>query len=120
MSSSANYSTPDSNSSDSSNYNSSQSKVPLIKGCIRRNRLSKAQVLHLVFRRYGSLDDFSKPIKRWCDIARATGVNDDTVRTAVLLYHRKGNRYIRFSAKGRGGGRRRTITPDIEAQLIRW
>ena len=55
---------------------------------------------------------------RYAAISRITGIHQDTVRKAVQLYHKKGDRYVRYSAKGRGGGRPRKIPAHIEAELI--
>ena len=41
----------------------------------RRPNLSKKMMHTLLARRYGSLTDFSRVVARWCDIARATGID---------------------------------------------
>ena len=120
MSSSSNYFTPVNQSSVTSNDESTESRPTKLTKYIRRPRLSKAQVQHLIARRYGSLHDFSQVVATYATISRATGIHQDTVRTAILLYHQKGNRYVKFKRKGLGGGRRRIVPPDLEAELVKW
>ena len=72
----------------------------------------------LLARRYGSLHDFSKVVARWCDIERATGVHADTIRKAVLLYHKRGNRYLERCGANFALGRPKVIPPELEAHLV--
>ena len=69
-------------------------------------------------RRYGSLDDFSQVVARWCDISRATGVHKETCRRAILRFHRRGNRFTRDSANSCPLGPPRRIPPELEARLV--
>ena len=85
---------------------------------IHRARLSKAEVLDLIRRRYGSLTDFSHARASYSAISRATGMLHETVRSAILLFHKKGDRYAKNSMFGHGGGRPRTVPAHIEAELI--
>ena len=77
-------------------------------------------IKNLLARRYGSLEDFSQVVGRWCDISRATGLHPDTIRKAVMLYHKKGNRYIPVCARNYPVGRPRVITANLEAQITSW
>ena len=74
-------------------------------------------VKNLVARRYGSLHDFSKVVARWCEISKATGMHRDTIRMAVLLYHKRGNRFFKCNSTNFAMGRPRTVPQDVEALL---
>ena len=93
---------------------------PSLNKCIRRPRLERKMIRNLLARRYGSLHDFSKVVARWCDIARATGVHVDTVRKAVMLHHKRGNKFESDSVRNKNVGRPRTIPAELEAQLTSW
>ena len=91
-------------------------RPPLIK-CVRRPRLQRKMVLNLVARRYGSLHDFSRVVARWCDISRATGLHVDTIRKAIGLFHKKGDRYVASNGSTCAVGRPRTVTAEFEARI---
>ena len=76
--------------------------------------MNKKMLKNLLARRYGSLHDFSKVVARWCDISKATGVHPDTIRKAILLFHKRGNRYLECTGKNFALGRPRFITPSLE------
>ena len=112
--------TPASSSEEASRTTDATQAPVHLTSYIRRSRLSRPQVMHLIARRYGSLHDFSQVVARYSTISTATGIHQDTVRKAIQLFHKKGNRYERTSMKGRGGGRPRAIPPDLEAELVTW
>ena len=63
MSSSGNYFTPESGSSEANPDSSAETNDPVVLTArIRRRRLSKGEVKHLLARRYGSLTDFSQVV----------------------------------------------------------
>ena len=93
-------------------------RKPLLNKTVRRPRLNEKALRNLVARRYGSLDDFSQVVARWCDIGRATGVHPQTCRRAVALFHRRGNRFTRDSANSCPLGPPRRIPPELEARLV--
>ena len=71
-----------------------------------------------MYRRYGNLTDFSKTIATYADIARATGINERTVRRIILHYHNLGDRYDADSLKR--AGRKRKLPPHVERELASW
>ena len=116
MTSSEEYFTPNQSSPDSSAIATSTSiSRPVLNKCIRRPRLERKMIRNLLARRYGSLHDFSKVVARWCDISRATGVHQDTVRKAVERHHKRGNKFDSASVRNRFVGRPRTIPAELEA-----
>ena len=118
MTSSQDYFTPPCESSPSQEVSrSAASRPPVLNKCIRRPRLDRKMIANLLARRYGSLTDFSKVVARYCDISRATGLHRATVRNAIKLFHKRGDRYERCRDNVRPVGRPRVIPEDLEAQL---
>ena len=117
-SSSQDYFTPESHSASEGRSRSTTASYPLLTKSIRRPRLQEKMVKNLLARRYGSLHDFSKVIARWSDIAKATGVHPDTIRKAVLLYHARGNRFLKCCGANFALGRPKVIPPELERTLI--
>ena len=118
MSSSPDYFTPPSHSVSEGESGSTDSSAPQLNKSIRRPRLQEKMVKNLIARRYGSLHDFSRVVARWCDISRATGLNVDTIRKAVKLFHERGNRFLKCSGKNFPVGRPRFIPPELERTLV--
>ena len=45
--------------------------------------------------RYGSLTDFSTPLEKYSDIAKAAGLGVNTVWAVVQRYHKNGDCYVK-------------------------
>ena len=117
MSDSQEYYTPAERSSAEVGSSTTSSREPVLNKTIRRPRFTEKIVLNLVARRYGSLHDFSTVVARWCDISRATGVHQESCRRAVLLFHKRGNRFLKVNASNYPMGRPRVMPPELERQL---
>ena len=113
MSSSDAYFTPASASAASEATSSAASTAPIILKRLRRPTLSKAVVLHLVARRYGSITDFSQIVARLCDMSRATGIHEDTIRKVISRYHANGNRYVKARRAVHTGGTPSAFSAEV-------
>ena len=77
------------------NANSAVSTFPSVKAARRINRghLKEEQVMHILYRRYGSVTDFDQVIASFAKISRATGVPVATAVKAVARFHKNGNTF---------------------------
>ena len=69
---------------------------------IQRPHLNESQVLYLVKLRYGSETNFdTDDILSYEEVAKRSGVSPATVRDNLIRFHRNGDKFVQYKARGR-------------------
>ena len=72
------------------------------------------QRMTVVYLRYGSVSNFTNIERRWNEISRVTGINQDTCMKIVQAFHEKDNQ---MESKTRRGPKVQPVPSDIEEYL---